>query len=71
MTAVRSADLAAKVALVALDLLGNRLDLFDTVGWWDDLMHFVKIWGPARRGWASIEACTSSSSSTSRASQRG
>lgn len=24
-----------------LDLLGNRLDLFDTVTWWDDLMHFV------------------------------
>lgn len=24
-----------------VDLLGNRLNLFDTVGWWDDLMHFV------------------------------
>jgi hypothetical protein len=24
-----------------LDVLGNRLDLFDTVTWWDDLMHFV------------------------------
>jgi hypothetical protein len=24
-----------------LDLLGNRLDLFDTIPWWDDLMHFV------------------------------
>jgi hypothetical protein len=24
-----------------LDLLGNRLNLFDTVTWWDDLMHFV------------------------------
>jgi len=23
-----------------IDLLGNRLNLFDTVGWWDDLMHF-------------------------------
>ncbi|HET6742162.1 MAG TPA: hypothetical protein VFH76_24630 [Kribbella sp.] len=26
-----------------IDLLGNRLDLFDTVGWWDDAMHFV-LW---------------------------
>ncbi|MFP5283540.1 MAG: hypothetical protein ACLGIF_08835 [Actinomycetes bacterium] len=25
----------------AIDLLGNRLNLFDTVGWWDDLMHVV------------------------------
>jgi hypothetical protein len=24
-----------------LDVLGNRLDLFDAVTWWDDLMHFV------------------------------
>lgn len=24
-----------------LDLLGNRLDLFDTVSWWDDAMHFA------------------------------
>jgi hypothetical protein len=24
-----------------LDLLGNRLNLFDTVVWWDDLMHFL------------------------------
>lgn len=24
-----------------LDLLGNRLDLFDTVRWWDDGMHFL------------------------------
>ena len=24
-----------------LDLLGNRLDLFDTVPWWDDAMHFL------------------------------
>src|SRR3954470_309575 len=24
-----------------LDLLGNRLDLFDTVAWWDDLMHLI------------------------------
>lgn len=24
-----------------LDLLGNRLDLFDTVSWWDDGMHFL------------------------------
>lgn len=26
------------------DLAGNRLDLFDTVTWWDDAMHFV-LWG--------------------------
>lgn len=25
----------------AVDLLGNRLNLFDTVLWWDDLMHFT------------------------------
>ena len=41
-----------------LDLLGNRLDLFDSVRWWDDLMHFVNwalltagslvAWSPAR-----------------------
>ena len=24
-----------------LDSLGNRLDLFDTVSWWDDGMHFL------------------------------
>lgn len=24
-----------------VDLLGNRLNLFDTVTWWDDLMHFT------------------------------
>jgi len=24
-----------------LDLLGNRLNLFDTVPWWDDLLHLV------------------------------
>jgi hypothetical protein len=24
-----------------LDLLGNRFNLFDTIGWWDDVMHFV------------------------------
>ena len=27
-----------------VDLAGNRLDLFDTVWWWDDLMHFL-LWG--------------------------
>ncbi|RZT12720.1 hypothetical protein EV649_7085 [Kribbella sp. VKM Ac-2569] len=27
-----------------IDLIGNRLNLFDTVGWWDDAMHFV-LWG--------------------------
>lgn len=26
-----------------VDLVGNRLNLFDTVTWWDDLMHFV-LW---------------------------
>ncbi|MFF0265615.1 hypothetical protein [Kribbella sp. NPDC004536] len=26
-----------------IDLLGNRLNLFDTVDWWDDAMHFV-LW---------------------------
>ena len=24
-----------------LDMVGNRFNLFDTVGWWDDAMHFV------------------------------
>jgi len=24
-----------------LDLLGNRLNLFDTIAWWDDWMHFL------------------------------
>jgi hypothetical protein len=27
-----------------IDLVGNRLNLFDTVNWWDDAMHFV-LWG--------------------------
>lgn len=27
-----------------IDLVGNRLNLFDTVPWWDDAMHFV-LWG--------------------------
>jgi hypothetical protein len=41
-----------------LDLTGNRLNLFDTITWWDDLMHFVNwalltagalwAWSPAR-----------------------
>jgi hypothetical protein len=26
-----------------VDLLGNRFNLFDTVSWWDDLMHFA-LW---------------------------
>jgi len=25
----------------SLDLLGNRLGLFDSVSWWDDMMHFL------------------------------
>ena len=27
-----------------IDLIGNRLNLFDTVSWWDDAMHFI-LWG--------------------------
>jgi hypothetical protein len=27
-----------------IDLVGNRLNLFDAVTWWDDAMHFV-LWG--------------------------
>ncbi|MGY4767401.1 hypothetical protein ACXC9Q_10850 [Kribbella sp. CWNU-51] len=27
-----------------IDLIGNRLNLFDTVNWWDDAMHFI-LWG--------------------------
>lgn len=27
-----------------LDTLGNRLNLFDTISWWDDWMHFLS-WG--------------------------
>ncbi|TDD19886.1 hypothetical protein E1218_23210 [Kribbella turkmenica] len=27
-----------------IDLIGNRLDLFDTVVWWDDAMHLI-LWG--------------------------
>ena len=27
-----------------IDLIGNRLNLFDTVPWWDDAMHFI-LWG--------------------------
>lgn len=27
-----------------IDLLGNRFNLFDTVSWWDDAMHFI-LWG--------------------------
>ena len=27
-----------------IDLIGNRLNLFDTDDWWDDAMHFV-LWG--------------------------
>jgi hypothetical protein len=25
------------------DLIGNRLNLFDTISWWDDAMHFI-LW---------------------------
>lgn len=41
------------------DLLGNRLDFFDTVTWWDDVSHFghwllltagvLAAWAPGRR----------------------
>ena len=27
-----------------IDVIGNRLNLFDTVDWWDDAMHFL-LWG--------------------------
>jgi len=27
-----------------IDLIGNRLNLFDTIDWWDDAMHFA-LWG--------------------------
>jgi hypothetical protein len=27
-----------------IDLIGNRLNLFDSVSWWDDAMHFM-LWG--------------------------
>jgi hypothetical protein len=27
-----------------IDTAGNALDLYDTIGWWDDLNHFVN-WG--------------------------
>ncbi|HET6299081.1 MAG TPA: hypothetical protein VFG33_37275 [Kribbella sp.] len=27
-----------------IDLIGNRLNLFDTISWWDDAMHFI-LWG--------------------------
>ncbi|NEA35932.1 hypothetical protein [Streptomyces sp. SID13031] len=26
-----------------IDLLGNRFNLFDTISWWDDAMHFI-LW---------------------------
>jgi hypothetical protein len=38
-----AADLLITVPWL-IDLAGNRLNLFDTIGWWDDLMHFV-LWG--------------------------
>lgn len=37
-----AADLLLTLPWLA-DLLGNRLNLFDTVDWWDDAMHFV-LW---------------------------
>lgn len=38
-----SADLLMTLPWL-IDLIGNRLNLFDTVDWWDDAMHFV-LWG--------------------------
>ncbi|MGC4937335.1 hypothetical protein [Kribbella sp. DT2] len=32
-----------------VDLVGNRLNLFDAVAWWDDAMHFV-LWGSLTAG---------------------
>ncbi len=47
-----TADLLITVPWL-LDLLGNRLNLFDTVTWWDDVMHFLN-WGLLTAGalWA-------------------
>ena len=38
-----TADLLMTVPWL-IDLIGNRLNLFDTVDWWDDAMHFL-LWG--------------------------
>jgi hypothetical protein len=42
-----------------LDLLGNRLDLFDTITWWDDMMHLLN-WGLLTAGalwaWSPVRA---------------
>jgi hypothetical protein len=38
----RQADLLITLPWV-IDLIGNRLNLFDTINWWDDLMHFL-LW---------------------------
>jgi len=32
-----------------IDLIGNRLNLFDTVDWWDDAMHLI-LWGMLTAG---------------------
>ncbi len=37
-----SADLLMTLPWL-VDLIGNRLNLFDTISWWDDAMHFV-LW---------------------------
>jgi hypothetical protein len=37
-----TADLLITVPWL-IDLLGNRLNLFDTISWWDDAMHFI-LW---------------------------
>jgi hypothetical protein len=44
-----------------LDLLGNRLNLFDTVSWWDDAMHFVN-WALVTAGVLTAAASTRSPS---------
>jgi hypothetical protein len=38
----RHADLLITLPWL-IDLIGNRLNLFDTINWWDDLMHFL-LW---------------------------
>lgn len=53
-----TADLLVTVPWL-LDLVGNRLNLFDTVTWWDDVMHLLNwflltagvlwAWSPGRR----------------------
>ncbi len=44
---------AADILLVLpflIDTLGNALDLYDSIGWWDDANHFVN-WGLLSAAW--------------------